>query len=234
MSRVLAIGDIHGCARALATLIAAIEPLPEDLVIPLGDYVDRGPDSKGVLEQLLALRERTTLVPLIGNHDAMMLQARDGQGHDWLRGYGRSTLASYGLRAEELGRVPREHWAFLEGCRDWFETGTHIFAHASVQPDLPMPEQPSYVLRWESLRPGEVRAHCSGKTLVCGHTSQKDGRPLDLGHTVCIDTYAHGGGWLTCLEATSGWAWQANQAGLLVSGRLEELARPADAAGDAG
>lgn len=224
MSRVLAIGDIHGCSRALATLVAAIDPVPEDLVIPLGDYVDRGPDSKGVLDQLIALRARTTVVPLIGNHDEMMLQAREGRGDDWLKGYGVPTLASYGLGRDELERVPPEHWAFLESCRDWFETGTHLFAHASVYPDLPMSEQPPYMLRWESLRPGEARAHCSGKTLVCGHTSQKSGRPLDLGHTVCIDTFAHGGEWLTCLEATSGRVWQANQSGHLVSGWLHELA----------
>lgn len=224
MSRVLAIGDIHGCSRALATLVAALDPVPEDLVIPLGDYVDRGPDSKGVIELLIALRERTTLVPLIGNHDEMMLQAREGRGYDWLRGHGLPTLASYGVEADELERIPAAHWAFLESCRDWFETGTHLFAHASLHPDIPLPEQPSYVLRWESLRPGSARAHCSGKTFVCGHTSRKSGRPLDLGHTVCIDTYAHGGRWLTCLEATSGRVWQADQAGRLVVGTLGELA----------
>ena len=224
MARVLAIGDIHGCSRALATLLIAIDPRPEDLVVPLGDYVDRGPDSKEVLDQLIALRDRTTLVPLIGNHDQMMLEARQGKGCDWLVGYGVPTLVSYGLQADELERVPRAHWAFLESCRDWFETEAHLFVHASVYPDLPMPEQPTYMLRWESLRPDAARAHCSGKTVVCGHTSQKSGRPLDLGHTICIDTWAHGGGWLTCLEVSSRWAWQANQSGALVSGRLEELA----------
>ena len=78
--RVIAIGDIHGCARALATLIEAIQPGPDDLLIPLGDYIDRGPDSKWVIDQLIALRNRCQLIPLLGNHEEMLFLARLTRG----------------------------------------------------------------------------------------------------------------------------------------------------------
>jgi serine/threonine protein phosphatase 1 len=221
MSRTLAIGDIHGCSAALDALLTLVAPERDDVVITLGDYVDRGPDSQGVLERLLSVAGRVHLVPLLGNHDQMMLEARDGGGLDWQTGYGEETIASYG---GDLEQVPGAHWAFLERCRDWHETTTHIFAHASVEPNVDIEEQSTDVLRWKSLR-ADVAPHRSGKTLICGHTSQKDGRPLDLGHAVCIDTYAYGGGWLTCLEPASGRVWMANQRGETRSGWLKDVAK---------
>src|SRR5262245_4167287 len=133
--RVLAIGDIHGCSRALETLLAAVQLRPDDLLITLGDYVDRGPDSHGVVEQLLALHQTGRLMPLRGNHDEMMLNARnssDERGY-WVACGGRSTLASYLERGEagKLFQVPDRHWEFLEQhCRDWYETDSHFFVHA--------------------------------------------------------------------------------------------------------
>src|SRR5262245_30617181 len=83
--RFLAIGDIHGCSRALATLLQTVSPQPEDVVITLGDYVDRGPDSMGVIDTLLALRRRCKLIGLRGDNEQMMLKARDGESvRDWL------------------------------------------------------------------------------------------------------------------------------------------------------
>lgn len=67
--RLLAIGDIHGCCRALDALLAAIKPRPEDQIIPLGDYVDRGPASRQVLDRLIHLAERCAVIPILGNHD---------------------------------------------------------------------------------------------------------------------------------------------------------------------
>ena len=77
MSRTIAIGDIHGCSIALGALIDGNELEPDDTIIPLGDYVDRGIDSKGVLDRLIELRDRCNLVPILGNHDQMMLHARE-------------------------------------------------------------------------------------------------------------------------------------------------------------
>ena len=85
--RTIAISDIHGCLAALDTLLAAIEPQPADTLVLLGDYIDRGPHSRGVIERLLALQQKCHLVPLLGNHDEMMLDIYDGQTDlyiDWL------------------------------------------------------------------------------------------------------------------------------------------------------
>ena len=77
--RVLAIGDIHGCSKALDTILAAVQLRPDDQIITLGDYIDRGPDSMGVIERLLALRRLNQVTCLRGNHEQMMLEARKGE-----------------------------------------------------------------------------------------------------------------------------------------------------------
>ncbi len=155
--RILAIGDIHGCHRALAALLDAVAPQPDDLLVTLGDYVDRGPDSRGVLDHLIALHAQGQLLPLRGNHDLMMVEARQRHAPDgmWLACGGLQTLLSYGISAAEdpdLSAVPEEHWMFLEeDCLDYYETDQHIFVHASLDPDLPLPDQPQYLLFWEKL-----------------------------------------------------------------------------------
>jgi serine/threonine protein phosphatase 1 len=224
--RTLAIGDIHGCLRALDALLEVVAPGPGDRIITLGDYVDRGPDSAGVLDRLIDLHETGRLVALRGNHDQMFLDARRGPDDLWLAYGGWQTLASYGLvipQAADLQKeVPRRHWQFLEDvCMDWFETDTHFFVHGTVYPDLPLADQPTYVLYWEKLT-GPVD-HVSGKVMVCGHTKQKSGRPLNLGTTVCIDTGIYEpDGWLTCLDVDTGRYWQANQLGKKRADWLEE------------
>ena len=77
--RTIAIGDIHGCSAALDALLDAIRPRPEDTIVTLGDYIDRGPDSRGVLDRLIDLGRRCRLVPLLGNHDQMLLDVRSGK-----------------------------------------------------------------------------------------------------------------------------------------------------------
>jgi hypothetical protein len=104
--------------------------------------------------------------------------------------------------------IPDEHRRFLRGCLDYHETDTHIFAHAGYDPDLPMVEQTGAALRWESLRYSAPGPHASGKTVIVGHTAQKGGEVLDLGHLICIDTYCHGGGWLTALYVNTGDVWR--------------------------
>jgi serine/threonine protein phosphatase 1 len=215
MAREIAIGDIHGCSAALEAVIHAIQPGPGDTVVILGDYIDWGPDGRGVLDQLVALSEGCTLVPLLGNHEEMLLAAREGRSdlQFWLKFGGRDTLASYGL-AEEPGGIPPEHFRFIQGCRDYFESARHFYAHAYYDPHLPLYRQNLDALRWSSLPPAP-EPHCSGKVAVVGHTPQKSGEVLDLGFLKCIDTFCHGGGWLTALEVNTGQLWQANQAGEL-------------------
>ncbi len=216
--RTLAIGDIHGCARALEALLAAVAPAPEDRVVTMGDYVDRGPDSRGVLEIMLALHAAGRLVALRGNHEQMMLDARlGGEGLSlWLACGGAQTLASYGAAGRSVDAfdaVPQRHWNFLEEALvDWWECEGYFFVHANAYPDVPLADQPPYVLLWEKLY--EPCNHVSGKVMVCGHTRQRDGLPRHLGTTICIDTGAHERhGWLTCLDVLSGRYWQANERG---------------------
>ena len=225
MKRHLAIGDIHGCFQALTALAAAVPLLPDDIVIPLGDYVDRGPDSHAVLDWLIDRKGRGNLVPLRGNHEVMMLNARNGEDslHRWLGCGGNAALASYSPFGDEgsLVDVPDDHWRFLEDdLLAYYETKTHFFVHANAYPDSPLAEQPDSMLYWESF--DDPPPHESGKVMVCGHTPQKSGIPRALGHTVCIDTWACGKGWLTCLDVGTGKYWQANQRGETRMGWLEE------------
>jgi serine/threonine protein phosphatase 1 len=217
--RLFAIGDIHGCSTALARLGSELQYRPDDVVITLGDYVDRGPDSRGVIEYLLALPERCQLIALRGNHEVMMLESRTNRAMlaGWVGCGGEATLASYGCRSFDA--IPANHWRFLEATRTYHETERDFFVHANAYPDFDLADQPDYMRYWEHL--SYPAPHQSGRRMICGHTSQKSGHPLDLGHTVCIDTFAHGGGWLTCLEVRTGIYWQANQKGQLRTGALE-------------
>jgi serine/threonine protein phosphatase 1 len=95
--RILAVGDIHGCATALEALLQAVAPTRDELIVTLGDYVDRGLDSAGVLNRLVRLAETHRLVPLRGNHEQMMAAARDGEAQLqlWCNLGGEATLMSY-------------------------------------------------------------------------------------------------------------------------------------------
>jgi serine/threonine protein phosphatase 1 len=224
--RVLAIGDIHGCLGAFDDLLNWVSPAKDDILITLGDYVDRGPDTRGVLDRLIELKQRLNLICLRGNHEQMMVEAYRGGSSEkkmWLGVGGVQALGSYGSapgRSGSLEDVPREHWDFLENdLVDYHEHELFIFAHATVVCDLPMDEQPNYALLWDFL-PDEMK-HCSTKTVICGHTNQKSGVPKVVPGAVCIDTHAYAGGWLTCLDAITGRFWQADMLGRKREGELD-------------
>jgi serine/threonine protein phosphatase 1 len=214
--RTIAIGDIHGCLTALDTLLGFFGHTAQDRLITLGDYVNRGPDSAGVLDRLIRIHETGKLIPIRGNHDQMMLETRVRYDaiETWMSYGGRATLDSYAARGGDgtLDDVPDAHWHFLEHiCVDYYETETHFFVHANAYPDVPLDEQPLYMLHYE--RFDDPPPHFSGKVMVCGHTSQKSGNPISVGHAICIDTWVYGKGWLTELDVASGKSWQANQKG---------------------
>ncbi|MEX0642237.1 MAG: metallophosphoesterase family protein [Pirellulales bacterium] len=213
--RVIAIGDVHGCATALRKLIEIVRPEPRDTLVVLGDCVDRGPESRQVVDDLLALREKCRLIPILGNHEEMMLNFLDGrpQPDDWLQCGGAATVESYRGADGKLVPVPAEHVDYIRTWGDCYQTDTHFFVHASYEPDRPLPKQHWQTMRWHSLRDGIPEAHASGKTAVVGHTSQKDGEIMDLGYLFCIDTYCWGGGWLTALDTTTGQSWQVDRDG---------------------
>lgn len=233
--RTLAIGDIHGCLQALDTLLDAIRLQPADTLVTLGDYVDRGPQSAGVLERLIRLQNRCRLVPLKGNHDLMMLESRRDLGvfQDWMACGGSETLASYDADPHWqlfADAIPTSHWRFLEEeCRPSHTTNRHFFVHANADADHPLDDQPDHMLYWHRLSPNDSRPHENGKIMICGHTSQRSGRPLDLGHAVCLDTWAYGSGWLTCLDVNTGLYWQANQRGETRTGWLDDIRRRSEA-----
>jgi serine/threonine protein phosphatase 1 len=213
--RIIAIGDIHGYAAALGALLEALQPRADDTLVALGDYVDRGPDTPRVLDELIALANRCRLVPLLGNHDEMLLELyHGGPGlDDWLKWGGQETLLAYGCGHPRA--IPDPHIEFLEDCVTYHETEEHFFVHASYDPALPLDWQPPDLLRWASIRADPPGPHCSGKIAIVGHTVQRDGRILDLGHLKCIDTGLYCGGWLTALDVQSGQLWQADAEGTM-------------------
>jgi serine/threonine protein phosphatase 1 len=213
-SRTIAIGDIHGCSKALRALVEAIQPAADDTLVLLGDYVDRGPDSRGVLDFLLELESRCKLIPLLGNHELMLLDALRHANAiaPWAECGGYATLQSYGGR---LANIPREHLAFIGRCRRYYETSRHFFVHANYAADVPLSGQPDYLLFWEHLHFQVPPPHENGKIAIVGHTAQRTFEVLNLGHLICLDTCCHAGGWLTAIEVETGQLWQADRSGRL-------------------
>jgi len=213
MARLIAIGDVHGYTLALRALLDWVAPTPADTLVFLGDYVDRGPDSRGTLDLLIELQHSLRIVPLLGNHDHLFAEICKGRldlRDEWLRFGGAQTVASYGRVPED---VPSAHLQFLAGCPRYHETEHHFFVHANYDARTPIAEQPGALLLWQSLRDRLPGPHYSGKVAIVGHTAQKTGRILDLGYLKCIDTYLYGGGTLTALNLTSGELWQVDQNG---------------------
>jgi len=235
--RILAIGDVHGCFTALKALFEIVNPGTDDLVITLGDYIDRGPESKEVIDLLVRLHEAQPVVSLKGNHEEMVLDWRNENYEKtliWWANGGLATLRSYCRddsswltkmfwksfipgqvydyhdRACKL--IPGPHWSFFENCRDYYETRDCIFVHGQVDPHLALTDQSEYKMHWSRFHTSQ-KSHLSGKKVICGHTPQADGIPTDIGHTVCIDTYLYGGQWLTCMDVRNKIYFQANALG---------------------
>ncbi|RMF40528.1 MAG: serine/threonine protein phosphatase [Planctomycetota bacterium] len=212
--RLIAIGDIHGCSQALDLVLQAIAPEPDDTIVGLGDFIDRGPDSKGVIDRMIHLGQRCNLVAIQGNHEEMMLEVvRDGRPyHRWIQYGGVDTLDSYGFGGD-LSVIGPDHMAFFESMVDFFEADDHFFVHANYDPNLPLEATDPYTLRWKKLTESTPGPHFSGRRAIVGHTHDRAGEIFDIGHLVCIDTYCYGGGWLTALEARTGQIWQARENG---------------------
>lgn len=208
------IGDIHGCGKALRALLETIAPKPDDELIFLGDYVDRGPSSRDCIEQLIAVQQLCRTVMLRGNHEIMMMGVTIG-GLDpavWLSSGGSSTVASYG---GSLAKVPTRHLEFFQSLRPYYETKQAIFVHACYSPVRAMPQQDDAILYWTHLTLPLPLPHESGKRVFVGHTPQTNGCVLDAGHLVCVDTFCFGGGFLTAVETETGDRLQVDRHGHL-------------------
>lgn len=223
--RLLAIGDIHGCSRAFDTLLDFLQVRPDDVLVTLGDYVDRGPDTRGVLDRLIRWNRTGQLIALRGNHEEMMLAARRSPRAEqmWRHCGGEEALYSYVNHAfPTLADIPESHWHFIEKtCVDWYEAEQHFFVHAGVDPHKPLEAQGWADLHWRFL--DEAAPHCSKKIMVCGHSEQRAGVPRHLGFAIAVDTWAYGpSGWLSGVDVLTGQVWQANQRGETRWLRLEE------------
>jgi serine/threonine protein phosphatase 1 len=199
----IAVGDLHGCGRTLDAMLRTLEPTTDDHVVFIGDYVDRGPDSRGVLERLIELeagsvaRTGPRCTFLRGNHDQMMLDYLDTGGSNlvlWRMNGGLSTMANYLTRAGTLD-VPAEHLAFQRRTEMLHETEDFVFVHAGLDPDRTIEENVDdadpRILLW-------TRAHLEAdlelwdKVVVCGHTPMA--QPLNERRLIAIDTgavYSH-------------------------------------------
>lgn len=212
--RVYAVGDVHGRLDLLTALQSAIDedmdahPGPDCIEIYLGDYVDRGPQSAGVLDALMERGRTRRTVFLSGNHESVMLDALVSQEafSRWLRMGGLETVLSYvmpqpGLDEGQLWLAWRnamqpEHVAFLRQLATNFVCGNYVFVHAGLRPGLALEEQRPEDMMWirgEFLECPDWFGHC----VVHGHTPKKD--PEVLGNRINIDTGAYATGHLTCL-----------------------------------
>lgn len=212
--RLIAIGDIHGHNLALQALLSQISPGKDDIIVMLGDYINRGPDSCGVIETLLKLQEQCQLIPILGNHEEMMLDSRNDCHAEqrWRFQGGEATLQSYGDNAG-VSQIPENHWEFISQCRPYYETEHFIFTHANYCWYSALDQQPSSLLRWISIEESEPRLHVSGKTVILGHTP---GAIRDYEFCRCIDTGCGFGGMLTGMDVDSKHIWQVRETGEII------------------
>jgi serine/threonine protein phosphatase 1 len=197
----LAIGDIHGMLDKLELVLTGLLPtLPEDTcLIFVGDYVDRGPNSREVIDRLIRLKvERPGTVFLMGNHERMTIDAHDGGDIVlWLNNGGEKTLKSYGLKESEVDRLPAEHIDFMRSLDLMYEIDGYIFVHAGLKPGVPIHKQNEHDLLWIREPFYLAEPTWEGK-VVFGHTPFPS--PFRRPGMIGIDTGAVYNNKLCCLE----------------------------------
>lgn len=203
------VGDLHGCVAELEALLDALSPTVEDTICFLGDYIDRGPFPRGVIDRLIRLRhEGPRCIFLKGNHEDMFLSylGLAGQyGESFLMNGGGATLADYGLEAlsasDSATRIPRSHLEFLQGLQLQARFGEFLCVHAGLNPSRPLERQADDDLLW--IR-GEFvnQPHPFGLTVLFGHTPFRNVL-VDLPYKVGLDTGLVYGNKLSCLELKS-------------------------------
>jgi serine/threonine protein phosphatase 1 len=197
-----AVGDVHGCLEKLQRLVEACEAhaggRPAHFVF-LGDYIDRGPDSRAVIEFLMRRQQAQpdAVVCLRGNHEQLALDAHADQRAmpAWLRNNGATTQRNYWRTG---GRISPAHLVWLAALPLCHDDGLRFFVHAGVDLDVPLHEQEPDVMLWtrEPFLSWSDEVDC-GRFIVHGHTPQKSGRPDLRPHRVNLDTAAVMGGPLT-------------------------------------
>ena len=203
MRKTYVIGDIHGCHRTLVKLLEKIDPDPDnDFLIFLGDYIDRGPDSNPVVEEIIKLRRRfKRLVTLMGNHDQVFLRYLSGKDKDFFIAIGgEQTLKSYGVdpgfTGDPLSVIPGEHVFFFNDLLNYWEDDKYIYVHAGLKPEVHITQQSTEWLFWARERFIDLK-YDFGKRVIYGHTPFET--PKIDNNKIGIDTGAVYGNHLTCL-----------------------------------
>ncbi len=199
------IGDIHGCLAPLKRLMEKLDPdLNRDRLLFVGDYIDRGPDSRGVVDYILGLKARwpaDNIICLKGNHEVMFLDFLAGKDRElFLFNGGLNTLEDYwGNDWDKLPalELPLDHARFYRELRPYYTTEDYIFVHGGLKPGVSLEEQVGEDLFW--IR-GEFIASLEdfGRRVIFGHTPFK--QPLVLPNKIGIDTGLVYGNFLTCLK----------------------------------
>ena len=202
MSKIFAIGDIHGSFDQLKELIQKIPiDFVDDTLVFIGDYIDRGPDSVEVIDYLLELKHRHPgIIFLKGNHEDMLEKFLDGTDRfTYLLNGGQETLDSYLRAFKSAGAfpIPSDHMAFFKSLRLYYETEAYIFVHAGLRPKVPLASQETEDLLWIRDKFIYSRYHF-GKTVIFGHTPLEE--PLVEANKIGIDTGAVYGHALTCVQ----------------------------------
>jgi serine/threonine protein phosphatase 1 len=220
--RLFAIGDIHGCPDELHAVLRAADPCASDTVVFMGDYIDRGPASREVIDQLLEFSQgEHRTVFLKGNHEDMMLSflGLPGRyGDSFLINGGFATLQSYGLTEADLedahARLPATHLDFLSRLSTSYRHDPFLFVHAGISPLRSLADQDPEDLMW--IRQEFIlNPHTLDLTVLFGHTPVREVL-LDLPYKIGIDTGLVYGGKLTCLELTQGECLQVPRGNLKV------------------
>jgi serine/threonine protein phosphatase 1 len=200
-----AIGDIHGCHQALIRLLAQCRDYAAERpcrYIFIGDYIDRGPDSRSVIATVRALAEAKgqEVVWLLGNHEALLLEALEtGDPFQWLCNNGDATLESYGVSSAE--EIPEADIAWLNTLCLFYDDGQRFYVHAGIDPREPLGRQSRESLLWMR-EPFLSTTTGFGRLVVHGHTPQRSGKPDLRRNRVNIDTACVYGGVLTAAVFT--------------------------------
>jgi serine/threonine protein phosphatase 1 len=188
--KIVAIGDVHGCAKTLKAMWKKLESYDDYIHLFVGDYIDRGPDSKEVVNFLLDVKNERKTVFLRGNHEVMLLEALEkGSSRNWMFNGGKSTLQSYGKDAL-VEDIPVEHIEFFKKTRLYYESDNYFFVHAGVPPTMTIEQSKEDSTVHDYFFWGREHLNAFGppweKTVVFGHTPQPF--PIQQRGMIGIDT----------------------------------------------
>ena len=209
-NRVVAVGDVHGEYLLLKMLMQKMKPTKDDQLVFCGDYVDRGKQSKKVVDYLLQLQNETNCVFLKGNHEDFLLLSYDREVYkSWMGNGGDETLLSYGVPQTDYNyfeKFPVEHQDFYNNLLLSYETETHFFSHAGANHLYPLDKQRPDDLLWNR----NVVGNNFNKVVVHGHTSVKQG-PVVTPYYVNVDTHAYKTGKLSGYDVLNNVVYQYNK-----------------------